>query len=159
MAKYRISLTQTEREELQRIVKKGKVAVHKRLHAQILLKADEGDGGANWKDEDISDAFGVHVRTVQRIRKRAVEQGLQSALERAKRSQNNERMLDGDQEAKLIALCCSDAPEGRQRWTLRLLASRMVELEYVDSISYETVRQVLKKRSKTLAEKGVVYPP
>lgn len=157
--KYRIKLTETERAELHEIIKKGKVAAHKRLHAQILLKADESDSGENWKDETLSEAYDIQVRTVQRIRKRAIEEGLPAALERARRTRNTARKLDGEQEAKLVALCCSEAPQGRQRWTLRLLASKMIELNYVDDISYEAVRQVLKKRNQTLAKERVVYSP
>jgi len=155
--KYRIKLSDIEHTELQGLIKKGTLAAHKRLHAHVLLKADESEG-AGWTDERISEAFDIRTRTVERIRKRAVEQGLNAALERAKRSKNTARKLDGEQEAKLVALCCGQAPQGRQRWTLRLLANHMIELGYVDSVSHETVRQVLKKRHKTLAEERMVHP-
>jgi len=108
--KYRIKLNETECTELQDIVKKGKAAAHKRLHAQVLLKADEC-GEANWQDEQISEAFDIRTRTVERIRKKAVEQELQTALERDKQTKNTERKLEGEQEARLVALCCSEAPQ------------------------------------------------
>lgn len=143
--KYRVRLSVEERAVLESIVKKGREAASKRMHAQILLKADEGEFGESWKDEDIAKALDVTVRTVERVRIRLVTQGIESALNRVPVDRSVHRKLDGEQEAHLIALVCGEAPEGRARWTLRLLADRMVELEYVDSLSYETVRRTLKK--------------
>ena len=113
------------------------------LRARILLKADLG--GDAWSDTEIADAFEVGVSTIHRLRQRLVEEGLEAALSRRPMSSKRARKLDGAQEARLIALACGSAPEGRARWTLRLLADKLVELEVVDSIATETVRQVLKK--------------
>lgn len=143
--KYIVRLNEEERAYLDSLVRKGKIAGYKRLHAQILLKADISALGDGWPDSRISEAFGVSIRTVERIRTRLVEQGLAAALERAKPRRVRRRVLDGENEAHLIALACSDAPEGRSRWTLRLLGQKMVELGHVDSVSYETIRQTLKK--------------
>ena len=143
--KYIVRLTETERNELTTLVHKGKASAQKRLHAQVLLKADVSEQGKKWKDKQICEAFDVSRRTVERIREKLVEQGLEAALNRAKPSRVKSKKLDGEQEAHLIALTCGEAPDGRNRWTLRLLASKMVELKYVESISYETIRQTLKK--------------
>ena len=143
--KYIVRLSSEERIELETIVSKGKVAAHKRRHAQVLLKADVSESGPCWTDAQISDAFDITVRTVENIRQRLVQQGLEAAINRAKRSGTKSTKLDGEQEAYLVALTCSDPPEGRARWSLRLLADQMVELDYVDSIAHETIRQTLKK--------------
>jgi len=144
--KYVVRLTAQERQQLEALGSKGKVAVYKVRHANILLKAD-ADGPA-WTDQRIAEAFGVHRNTVGNVRKRFVEAGLEAALERKKQcGPSRPRRLDAEGEKKLIALCKSPPPEGRGRWTLRLLGHRLVELEVVDSISPETVRQVLKKTS------------
>lgn len=143
--KYIVRLTEDERTYLDDLIHKGKVAAHKRLHAEILLKADIGDSGEKWPDSEISEAFGVSVRTVERVRKCLVQQGLDSALNRAKPIRVRSRVIDGDNEAHLIALACGDAPDGRSSWTLRLLGQHMVELGYVASVSHETIRQTLKK--------------
>ena len=145
--KYVVTLTGAERRSLRGLVSTGKGAARKLAHARILLQADSGDGGAGWSDESICEGLGVGVSTVERVRKRFVEEGLEAALVPAKSHRIYERKLDGDGEAHLIALACSDPPTGRRRWTLRLLAGRMVALEYVDGLSYETVRGVLKKTS------------
>jgi transposase len=143
--KYMVRLTEEEQAYLESLVHKGKVAAYKRLHAQILLKADENALGESWQDSQISEAFGISTRTVERVRTRLVEEGLESALERAKPNRVRGRVIDGENEAHLVALVCSDAPEGHSRWTLRLLGQRMVALGYVDSVSHETIRQTLKK--------------
>ena len=143
--KYIVRLSSEERIELETIVSKGKVAAHKRLHAQVLLKADISEAGPCWTDAQISDAFDITVQTVENIRQRLVQKGLDAAIKRAKRSGTRLTKLDGEQEAYLVALTCSDPPEGRARWSLRLLADQMVELNYVDEISHETLRQTLKK--------------
>jgi transposase len=144
--KYRVTLAAEERDELERLLSRGKADVRCLKHAQILLKADEAAGGPSWSDERIAEAFDAGVATVERLRQRFVEEGVQAAL-RTYRTGTRvyERKLDGAQEAHLIALACSAPPEGRARWTLRLLAARMVELAHVDTLSYETVRQTLKK--------------
>ena len=145
--KYVVTLTDAERRSMRGLVSTGKGAARKLAHARILLQTDSGDGGVGWSDERICEGLGVGVSTVERVRKRFVEEGLEAALVPAKSRRVYERKLDGDGEAHLIALACSDPPTGRRRWTLRLLAGRMVSLEYVDGLSYETVRGVLKKTS------------
>jgi len=143
--KYVVRLSEAERAELQALVKRGRTAARKRLHAQILLKADQGEHGPAWSDAAIRTAVEVSSRTVERVRQCLVEEGLPPALNGRLQARYKSPKLDGQQEAHLIALACSAPPTGRNRWTLRLLADRLVELEYVDTVSYETVRQVLKK--------------
>jgi len=144
MKKFMVELTVQERTELEQLVAKGKVAGYKIRHAQMLLKADQAEHGPAWQDVRIAEAFGVHRTTVERLRKRFVERGLVSALEHQTRK-NYRRKLDGDAEAHLIALACSEAPEGRSKWTLRLLADRLVELDVVASVSHMTIGRTLKK--------------
>jgi len=144
MKQYIIRLTQGERERLGSLTRKGKAAAYKIRHASILLKAD-ADGPA-WTDKRIAEAVGCHVRTVENVRCRCVLQGLEAALERKEQARpRRERKLDGEGEARLIALACSEPPEGRDRWTLELLADQLVRLKVVDSISAQTVRRTLKK--------------
>jgi transposase len=145
MKKYVITLSPEEREQLVAVVRKGKVAARKRLHAQLLLQADSGAEGPAWTDEEISAAFAVHPTTVANVRQRCVEEGLQAALQRRAPRRQYQRKLDGAQEAHLIAVACSEPPAGQKRWTLGLLADKLVELAVVDSIARETVRQTLKK--------------
>jgi len=142
---YVVTLTADERSYLQKLTATGKAAAQKRLHAQILLKADAGPQGDAWTDQQIMEALDVGRSTVERVRQRLVEEGLEAALTRKPRQSTLPCKIDGAAEAHLIATACSKAPEGRTRWTLRLLADRMVTLELVDSISHETVRRVLKK--------------
>ncbi|MFH1109864.1 MAG: helix-turn-helix domain-containing protein [Planctomycetota bacterium] len=126
-----------------RVVAKAeaKAAARKLTHARILLQADESEGGPGWADRQIGEGLRVGIRTIEGLRQRFVEQGLEAALERKKRAEPPvPRKLDGEQEARLVAVCCSQAPEGRRRWTLHLLADRLVELRIIDSISHETVR-------------------
>jgi transposase len=146
MKKYVVDLTSEERKQLEGLIKKGKVAGYKIRHAQMLLKADQGKEGPGWPDQQVAEAFGAHLTTVECLRKRLVEEGLEGALERHKR-QNYTRKLDGDAEARLIAIACSQPPAGRNAWTLRLLADRLVELSVVESISHMTVSRTLKKTS------------
>jgi transposase len=130
------------------MVSVGKRAAAKLMHARVLLQTDQSAAGRGWTDARIAEGLGVTTRTVENIRRRFVEQGLQAALDRRKQCRpSRERLLDGAKEAKLVAICCSKAPDGRRRWTLQLLADRLVELNIVDSISYETVRRTLKKTS------------
>lgn len=147
--KYIVSLTLEERNDLEHLVNTGKAAAYKINHARILLKADTQQRGGGWNDVTISDALDISVATIERVRQRFVEQGLTAALKRQQSSQRRAQALDGEQEAHLIALTCSDPPAGRCRWSLRLLAERMVRLEYVETISYETVRQTLKKTNSS----------
>lgn len=145
MAKlYVLKLTQDERGELERLIKRGKTAAWKVQRAQALLKCDQGPEGPGWTDTKIADAFGCTTRSLESWRKQAVERGPLSLLERKPRIPGPLK-LDGEKEARLVKLACSQAPPGRARWTLRLLAERLVELEIVDSISYETVRRTMKK--------------
>jgi transposase len=144
--RYIVRLSTPEREQLENLVSKGKANARKIVHAQILFKVDED--GPRWTDERTADAFGVHTSTVRFVRERFVMQGLEAALNRKKQEHpSRERKLDGAKEARLLAVACSQPPEGRVRWTLKLLAGRLVELEVVDGISPETVRQALKKTS------------
>ena len=148
--KYVVTLTEEERVVLHRMVSSGKAAARKLTHARILLLADQGPRGPATKDTDIAKAVGCGRVTVERVRKRFVDEGLQEALARHKSRRQYQRKLDGKGEAYLIALACSEPPEGEKRWTLRLLADRMVALEYVDSLSYQTVRRTLKKTNLSL---------
>ncbi len=145
--KYIVTLTEEERQMLQEMLSRGKAAARKLMHARILLKADAAVGGPGWNDEAIAEALEVGRATVERVRKEFVEEGLEAALDRRKPRRQYRRKLDGDGESHLVALACQEPPEGRSRWTLRLLADRMVQLEYVDQISYQTVRRTLKKTS------------
>lgn len=146
--KYIVRLTPEERSELEKLVSTGKANARKITHARILLKVDAD--GPNWSDESVREALDVGTATVERIRKAFVEVDLESSLNRKPRSKTTPRKLDGEQEAHLIALACGPSPEGYKRWTLRLLSDKIVELEYVDTLSYETVRQVLKKTKLSL---------
>lgn len=146
MAKlYRVTLTQPERRELHQLISRGKGDARKLAHARILLQADESDGGPQQTDGQIAEALNTTTRTVERVRLRFVEESLESALLPKPSNRIYSRKLDGQQEAKLIALACSKPPKGKSVWTLRLLAEQMVELEIVDELSHETVRQTLKK--------------
>jgi len=151
-AKYVVRLTAEERQWLESLTS-GRTAADKALRARMLLKADAGDGGPGWSDEQIVEAFEVGLSTVHRLRQRLVEEGLEAALTRKARVSSRPPKLDGRQEAQLVALACGAAPEGRARWTLKLLADKLVALEVVDSISTETVRQRLKK---TRSSRGCV---
>lgn len=144
--KYVVRLEEQERAELQRRVSLGKGAAWRLMHARILLAADQSTAGPGCPDAAIAEVLGVGVRTIEMLRQQFVEQGLASALER-KQAVGPVRtpLLDGEKEARLIATCCAPAPQGRKRWTLRLLADRLVALDIVPSISHETVRQTLKK--------------
>lgn len=144
MKKYIVTLTAEERADLEGLICKGKVSAHKQRQARILLKADAGRGGPRWTDEAIAEALEIGRVTVERARRRFVEEGLEAALRR-KPQANRLRKIDGDVEARLVTLACSKPPQGCARWTLQLLADRLVELKVVESICLETVRQRLKK--------------
>jgi transposase len=157
--KYIVRLTQEQRQDLHRLISTGVEAARKVLHARILLKADAGEQGPGWTDEQISEALEVSTSTLVRVRRTFAEQGLHAALTRRSLSRTRPRRLDGEQEAHLIALACSAPPDGRDHWSLRLLADRLVTLEVVEEVSHETVRHVLKKtRLLSLAKAAVVHP-
>jgi transposase len=145
MKVYRVKLLPEERKQLQELLSKGKASARTLTHARILLKTDEGVDGPRLTDDVIADALDVNRSTVERVRIRCVEAGVEAALHPRPSRQVHPRKLDGVQEAHLVALACSPAPKGRNRWSLRLLADKLVELEIVDDISYEAVRQTLKK--------------
>ena len=151
MKKYVVELTADERRQLKRLIRCGKSEAYKIRHAQILLKSDQAQGGAGWPDRAIAEAVACHITSIENLRRRFVEHGLEASLGRSRRGpQPHRRKLDGDAEATLIALACSEAPEGRSRWTVRLLADRLVELGVVDEISHMTVQRVMKKTSLSL---------
>lgn len=151
--KYIVDLKEEERRTLKQITRCGKHSARKIRWAHALLKADAG-----WKDEEVAEALDISLPTVQRIRQRFVEEGLEVALgARSHKPRPYLQRLDGEKEAKLIALACSETPQGHARWTLRLLAEKMVELQVVDRISYQTVRRVLKKHFKTVAGEAMVH--
>ncbi len=143
--KYIVALSPEERESLESLTTTGKASAYKLNHARILLKADINQEGGGWRDQAISDALDISVSTIERIRQQFVEQSLETALSRQTPIRTKPRLLDGEQEAHLIALACAEAPEGQGKWTMRLLADQLVELGHVESISHETVRQTLKK--------------
>ena len=145
MKLYRVKLTPEERAQLGELPSKGKAAARTLTHARILLKVDEGVAGPRLTEEAIAEALDVNRSTVERVRIRCVEEGFEAALRPRPSRQLHPRKLDGRQEAHLVTLACSPAPNGHGRWTLRLLADKLVELEIVDGISHETVRQTLKK--------------
>ncbi len=142
--RYVVRLTEEQRGKLETLVRRGRAHARSLLYARILLKAD-AEGPDRWTDERIADAFDVSTATVARERRRFCEEGLEVALMPKKPGRPRRRVLDGRAEAHLVALSCSDPPEGRERWSLRLLADRMVELGHADALSYETVRRTLKK--------------
>jgi transposase len=148
--KYIVTLTQEERRMLQAMLSKGKAAARKLMHARILLKADVSSGRPALSDDEMAHEVEAGRATVERVRRQFVEEGLEAALDRRKPRRQYLRKLDGDGEAHLVALACSQAPEGQSRWTLRLLADRMVRLEYVDEVSKDTVARVLKKTNLSL---------
>lgn len=151
--KYIISLSAEERSHLEQFSRTGKAAAYAITHARILLKADVAHRDGGWVDAEISAALDVSVATIERVRQRAVEDGIEACLKQRRRSVQP-RLLDGEQEAHLVALACSAAPEGRSRWTLRLLRNQLVALDIVETISHETVRQTLKKTNLNRGSKN-----
>ena len=146
MKKYIVRLSKEEREVLTKLINSGRGPARMFTRARILLKADQSENGPGWSDEKISEALDVTVQTVERVRKQLVEEGFDAVLSRRKYTQKvSRKKIDGDVEAHLVALSCSEPPPGRARWTLRLLADTIVELGYVQKISHEAVRQTLKK--------------
>ena len=144
MEKYIVKLEKEEREHLLSLISKGKTAARKQIHARILLEADNSSESQK-TDEEIASLLHVGLCTVRRVRKACVLEGIEAALERKSHSRHRPRKIQGEEEAHLIALCCSDAPEGRNRWTLKLLADKLVSMELLDSISPQTVGRALKK--------------
>lgn len=152
MAKYKVTLTSDERDELEQLVSKGKGAARKLAHARILLLADDSPQHQGRPDEQIAESLGVSLRTVERVRQRLVVEGLQQAVHPRPQPRRPEKIkLDNEAEQQLIKLACSDPPEGRCSWTLQLLAERLVVLGRVESVSRETVRKTLKKTTFSLA--------
>ena len=148
MKKNSIVLTREHRRELEALINAGQAPARKITHARILLKADCGPQGPRWSNRQIHEALDIGETTVRRVRHSFVHGGVEAALNRRPQpSRPQKRKLDGEQEAHLIALLCSQAPDGYERWSLRLVADKLVELEIVESVSHETVRQVLKKMS------------
>ena len=150
MKKYRVTLTDEEGSYCHQLLSKGIAAARKLTHARILLKADESAGQPGWRVEAIHAALDVSISTIERVRERFVTEGLPAALDPKAPRRDYQRRLDGAQEAHLVALVCGQPPEERSRWTLKLLAEKLVELDYVEAVSSETVRQVLKKMNLSL---------
>ena len=150
--KYVLKLSEEERKTLSELVRKGRAARWKLLRAQALLKCDQGPGGPAWSDARIAEAFGCTSRSLENWRKQAVEQGPLSLLEHQPPAKPRTTKLDGEGEARLTALACSQAPPGYARWSLRLLADHLVILEIVEEISHETVRRALKKTTCSRGE-------
>ena len=147
--KYRIKLTTDEQQELKALVSRGRSVAYKQTHARILLMSDEVREDGGMKDADISGALGMGLSMVERVRLRCAEEGIESALNRKKQLRRRQKRLDGEDEARLIAMACGEPPEGRAGWTLKLLADQLVECEIVETISTETVRRVLKKTNSS----------
>jgi len=153
MEKYKVTLERKERQELELIVQKGTHASQKVVNALILLNCDEGEfQDRRMKNEDVSTVLKISMRKIDRVKKRFVEEGMEVALTRRPSERVYEKKADGDIEAHLVALSCGTPPEGFSRWSLRLLADRAVELQYIGSVSYETVRRVLKKTKLNLGK-------
>lgn len=151
--KYVVELSAKERAMLEEMVRRKKALARKIAHAQILLKADQGELGPAWTDAQIAEAFGVGLRTVERVRQRLVEYGLEDALVRRQNPQPPRRKLDGAVEARMIKLACSAPPPGHRRWTIRLLAEKMVELQIIEQVGRDTVRLGLKKMKLSLGSR------
>jgi len=148
MKKHIVKLSKDERDTLKKLITSGRGPARMFTRARILLKADQGKYGPGWNDEKISNALDVTIQTIERVRKQLVEEGFEAVLSRRQYTQKiSRKKIDGDVEAHLIALSCSEPPDGRARWTLRLLANKVVELGYVENISHEAIRQTLKKTS------------
>ena len=153
MNSYKVTLTQQERDYLISITKSGTHAAKKVIHALILLNVDRGELTSTFQtNEEVSRILKIGMRTIDRVKKRFVEEGLEAALKMAPTSRIYDKLVDGDMEAHLIALACGEVPKGYARWSLRLLADKMVELRYADQISYETVRRTLKKTNLSLGK-------
>lgn len=160
MRKYKVTLAKKEREGLEAIVQKGNHRSQKVVNALVLLNCDQGAFQSRpMKNEDVALVLRISMRRIDRVKRRFVEEGLETALTGRKGERVYERKADGDFEAHIVALSCTDPPEGYVRWSLRLLADRAVELNYIDSIFYETIRRLLKKRNKALEKTRMGYSP
>lgn len=147
---YHVRLTDEERAELNALVNKGKGVARRLTRSRILLLADEARTDGGWKDEDIANALGISQRTVERTREKCVMQGIESALNHTRSKKTKEPILDGKAEAKLVQLACSSPPDGYDRWSVRLLTAKFIELEIVETVSRETIRTTLKKMNLSL---------
>jgi Homeodomain-like domain len=155
MKKYKVTLTKEERENLEEMTRKGSHRSQRVLSGLVLLNCDEGEGRAQpVRGEDVARVLGISMRKIDRVKKRFVEEGLEAALGSRQGQRVHDRKADGDFEAHLVALSCSEAPPGFARWSLRLLADRIVELGYIESVSYETIRRVLKKTRPNLGKRS-----
>ncbi len=154
--RYRVTLIKEERKELEAITRRGKTHARRFIHARALLLCDAGEDGPAWNVADVAAALGVTSRTIEHLKQRFVENGLEAALERKPRDKPpREVIFDGAFEAKLIALACSDVPEGRRRWTVRLLADKAIELRFAETVSHMTVQRVLKKMNLSLTSANI----
>ena len=145
MIRYEVTLTAKEREQLQSVMSKGKHSSLQFRNACILLNCDEGEHGQKASNKQIAQILQITTKTVERLKQRFIEEGFEACMDRKPYPEVKEIIADGDFEAHLVAISCSKAPDGHARWSLRMLADKMVELKYVESVSHETVRQVLKK--------------
>lgn len=152
MNTYKVTLTKEERDQLTEITRTGTHAARKIIHALILLNVDRGSHAGTQTNEDICKVLKIGMRTIDRVKKRFVEEGLESALKMATTSRVYDKLVDGDMEAHLIAMACGAPPKGYARWSLRLLADKLVELRITEGISYETVRRTLKKTNLSLGK-------
>jgi hypothetical protein len=148
--RYKVSLTQEEREELTALVNKGQGQARRLRRARILLMADEAQEGGGFKDADIAKALNAQVRTVERTRQKCVQEGIEAALNHTRPTKSRRKVLDGAAEARLVQLACSQAPDGRESWSMQLLADKLIQLEVVETVSCETVRTTLKKMNLSL---------
>jgi transposase len=153
--KYIVNLSEVEQKSLKKLTTTGKHAAYKINHGRVLLLADVNQSEVSWSDKAIASALNISISTIERVRRRFVMEGVDAALNYRPGRGRKQKRLDGDTEAHLLAIACSEAPSGRERWTLRMLADKMVELNYVESISHETVRQTLKKTKLSLGKKSV----
>jgi hypothetical protein len=153
--RYRVTLTKEERQDLELMTRRGKTHARRFIHARALLLCDASPHGPSWNVSDVATALGVSSRAIEHLKKRFVEEGLEAALDRKPREKPpREIIFDGAFEARLVALACSEAPEGRRRWTVRLLADKAVELRFAPSVSHMTVQRVLKKTNLNLTAAG-----
>ncbi len=152
MVRYKVELTKEERIELETLISKGTHQVSKVKDAMILLSCDEGENNTKYSSKVISDVTRVSMRTIERVKKKFVEEGYDAVMHPGKSKRVYAKKFDGELEAHLVALCCSEAPAGYAKWSLRLLADKMVELEFVDEISHESIRQILKKTNLSLGK-------
>jgi hypothetical protein len=160
MKKYKVTLRKEERSGLEAVAQKGSHKSQKVLNALVLLNCDEGEfQDKPLKNEEIASVLRISMRKIDRVKKRFVEEGMETALTGRKQERVYEKKVDGDFEAHVVALSCSAPPEGFARWSLRLLADRAVELHYIESISHETIRRIFKKRNKALEEARLGHSP